>query len=38
VDGPRRSTGRDLLEDNPGLRRAVHDLGGQVLPEAGGEA
>jgi len=33
----RRSSGRDLLDDNPGLRRAVNDLGGQVLPEAGGD-
>jgi hypothetical protein len=34
---PRRSGGRDLLQDNPGLRRAVNELGGQVLPEAGGD-
>jgi DNA polymerase-3 subunit gamma/tau len=36
-EAPRRSSGRDLLDDNPGLRRAVHDLGGHVLPEAGGD-
>jgi DNA polymerase-3 subunit gamma/tau len=34
---PRRG-GRDLLQDNPGLRRVVDELGGQVLPEAGGDA
>ena len=31
--GPPR--GRDLLEDNPGLKRVVHDLGGEVMPEGG---
>ncbi|MBZ0269080.1 hypothetical protein K8I85_13055, partial [bacterium] len=23
---------RDLLEEHPGLRRAIHDLGGRLLP------
>jgi len=33
-DGPAepRTSPRDLLEANPGLRRAIHDLGGQLLP------
>lgn len=28
----KRSNPRDLLDDNPGLKRAIHELGGQLLP------
>ncbi|MGQ0722527.1 MAG: DNA polymerase III subunit gamma/tau [Candidatus Eiseniibacteriota bacterium] len=32
---PRKARGRDLLAENPGLSRIVHELGGQVVPDGG---
>jgi DNA polymerase-3 subunit gamma/tau len=32
---PRKGRGRDLLAENPGLSRVVHELGGQVVPDGG---
>jgi DNA polymerase-3 subunit gamma/tau len=32
---PQKVRGRDLLAENPGLSRVVHELGGQVVPDGG---